>query len=94
MCRTFSSPGAARRGRKKATVTVQKGDQGRVLGREVGWVVVDFDARALRCERCGASHPLKTPTLVDLLERHGEAFQTLHRDCLPPDADGKGENAP
>lgn len=84
MCRPSRSPSFVRRERRKAHVTVARGEGKTRLGREVDWVIVDFDRRALLCERCGATHPLKNPSLADLVERYGEAFQTLHRDCTKP----------
>jgi len=85
MCHTHRSSGSVRRERARTTVTVPHSEGKAKLGRQVGWVVVDFDARALRCERCGATQPLKSksPTLADLLGRLGEAFQEAHAECEP-----------
>ena len=49
-----------------------------------GWVVVDFDRRGFRCERCGASEQHSTPRGVSRLDSfglRGQAFAIDHADC-------------
>lgn len=88
MCHSWRSSSTVARERRKAVVANPSRTAGNVsLGRAASWVVVDFDAHALKCERCGALHKLKgVVSLADLLSDKGEAFQRLHADCEAPDA--------
>jgi hypothetical protein len=48
------------------------------------WVVVDFDSRGFRCERCGTVEKHSTPHGVSRLESfalRGQAFAIDHSDC-------------
>lgn len=55
------------------------------------WVVVDFDGRGFRCERCGTTEKHSTPRGVSRLDSfslRGRAFAIDHAGCLMPNPSG------
>ena len=51
----------------------------------IDWCVCDFSTHpnVLRSKRCGGTHAIVTPILVDELVRISDAFMDLHLKCEP-----------
>lgn len=85
MCRSFGSGVTVRRERRKAVVSVKPETRTkREKADAPEWVVVDFEMRGFRCERCRASERHSTPKGVSRLESfalRGQAFAIDHSDC-------------
>jgi hypothetical protein len=85
MCRSFGSVGAVTRKRRKTVVSAwpespRKPEQSNAPE----WVVIDFENRGFRCERCGSSERHSTPSGVSRLDSfalRGQAFALDHANC-------------
>lgn len=86
MCRSFG-PGSSRQERRKTVVSVKPHTAKRKQVDAPEWVVVDFDYRGFRCERCGATERHSTPNGVSRMDSfalRGQAFAIDHSDCPSP----------
>lgn len=84
MCRTGAAEGLVRRSRRRAVACVKPSEKPEPNGQTPEWVVVDFDGRGFRCERCGATEKHSTPRGVSRLESfvlRGRAFAMDHENC-------------
>lgn len=84
MCRShYRSETAVRRTRRKPIVSTTAPEKP-APANSPEWIVIDFDNRGFRCERCGATERHTTPKGVSRLESFvlkGQAFSIDHADC-------------
>lgn len=79
----YTGAGTTRKERRKASVSIGVAQKPR-RAETPEWIVVDFDGRGFRCERCGASEKHSTPQGVSRLDSfalRGQAFALDHADC-------------
>ena len=89
MCHgVHSSERAARRERRRTVVSVSPPSKKPALAEMPEWIVVDFECRGFKCERCGTSERDSTPKGVSRLEAfmlRGRAFAIEHAGCEKPE---------
>lgn len=76
--------GTTQKERRRSVLSVTATKPKRSLQEIPDWIIVDFDERGFRCERCGATTKHSTPTGVSRLESFallGESFAIDHADC-------------
>ena len=89
MCRNFGNvgSGSTRRERRRTVVSVTPPrSKPERTEPPPEWVVVDFERRGFKCERCGASERHSTPNGVSRLDSfalRGQAFGIDHAKCEP-----------
>lgn len=84
MCHGSRSVRAVRKERRKTIVSTRPASQPSVIQEAPPWVVVDFDRRGFRCERCGGSEMHSAPRGLSRLESftlRGRAFAMDHANC-------------
>lgn len=77
------SLGTTRKERRTAIISTRQPQKPRAVV-VPEWIVVDFDGRGFRCERCGGTERHTTPQGVSRLESfslRGQAFSIDHADC-------------
>lgn len=85
MCRHYIGRGTTRRERRKAVVNIGHAKPAKNTRADAPeWIIVDFEGRGFRCERCGATERHSTPKGVSRLDAfalRGQAFAIDHADC-------------
>lgn len=81
----MSGGGTTQSERRSTVVSVKPGKTKRTQADTPEWIIVDFDGRGFRCDRCGACEKHSTPNGVSRLASfalRGESFAIDHADCL------------
>lgn len=85
MCRHYGNTGSGTTRSERRRTVVSVGERAKKAPANAPeWIVVDFDSRGFRCERCGATQKHSTPRGISRLESFsllGQAFSIDHSDC-------------